>query len=295
MPKTNPLWFVEDLDGDLVADKKTLLDSVYGGRGLPEHSPNGLWRNIDNWHYNAKSTLRYKLENNQRLVVDSTEFRGQWGISHDDFGRLIYNYNWSQLHGDLVPPNYFSRNSNHITTSGIDHGLTIDRRVYPIRPTPAVNRGYIPGTLNEENKLLEFTSACAPLIYRGDLLPATFYGNAFVCEPAGNLIKRNIVKSNGPIISAHDPTPGTEFLASTDERFRPVYLANGPEGALYIADMYRGINQHGAYMTPYLEEQIRKRRLETPIHLGRIWRIVPEGYNYQSPPTPFFGPYQHPG
>lgn len=280
-----PLWFVQDLDGDLVADQKTLLDSVYGGRGLPEHAPNGLWRNIDNWYYNAKSVLRYKFGSDHQLITDSTEFRGQWGISHDDAGRLYYNYNWSQLHGDLVPPNYFSRNPNHEATSGIDHGLTIDRRVYPIRPTPAVNRGYIPGTLNEEGKLQEFTSACAPLVYRGDLLPGEYKGNAFVCEPAGNLIKRNIVQASGPILSAHDPNPGTEFLASTDERFRPVYLADGPDGALYVADMYRGINQHGAYMTPYLKEKILKRKLETPIHKGRIWRIVPEGSAYQPSTT----------
>lgn len=273
--ENKPLWFVEDLDGDLVADRRTLLDSLYGGRGLPEHSPNGLWRNLDNWYYNAKSVLRYKFGADRRLIADSTEFRGQWGISHDDAGRLFYNYNWSQLHADLVPANYFSRNPNHVPTSGIDHGLTIDRRVYPIRSNPAVNRGYIPGTLDEAGKLLEFTSACAPLVYRGDALPADYRGNAFVCEPAGNLIKRNVVTADGPVLSAHDPHPGTEFLASTDERFRPVWLADGPDGALYIADMYRGINQHGAYMTDYLKEQIRERGLEQPIHKGRIWRVVP--------------------
>lgn len=280
-----PLWLVKDLDGDLVADHKILLDSTYGGQGLPEHSPNGLWRNIDNWYYNAKSVLRYKFGTDEQLITDTTEFRGQWGISHDDAGRLFYNYNWSQLHADLIPPNYFSRNPNHIATTGIDHGLTLDRRVYPVRPNPAVNRGYIPGTLDEEGKLQEFTSACAPLVYRGDLLPKEYYGNAFVCEPAGNLIKRNVVRGNAGVLSAYDPNPGVEFLASTDERFRPVYLANGPDGALYIADMYRGINQHGAYMTPYLKEQTLKRKLESPINKGRIWRISPKGWDYKvSPP-----------
>ena len=279
-----PLWFVEDLDGDLVADKKTLLDSIYGGSGLPEHSPNGLWRNIDNWYYNAKSVLRYKFGPDHQLITDSTEFRGQWGISHDDVGRLYYNYNWSQLHADLIPANYFSRNPNHVPTSGIDHGLTIDRRIYPIRPNPAVNRGYIPGTLDEEGKLQEFTSACAPLVYRGDLLPSAYKSNAFVCEPTGNIIKRNVVQTSGPTLSAYDPNPGKEFLASTDERFRPVYLANGPDGALYVADMYRGINQHGAYMTPYLKEQTILRKLESPIHKGRIWRISPKDSKYEAVP-----------
>ena len=276
------LWLTNDLDGDLQADTKTLLDSAYAGGPSPEHSGNGLWRNIDNWYYNARSRFRYHLIEG-KWQRDSTEFRGQWGISHDDEGRLYYNYNWSQLHADLVPPNYLSRNKNHTPTTGIDHGLTIDRRIYPIRPNPAVNRGYIPGTLDKEGRLLEFTAACSPLFYRGTALPKEYYGNVFVCEPSGNLIKRNIVEEKGFLLTAHDPTPGKEFLASTDERFRPVYLATGPDGALYVADMYRGLVQHGTYVTPYLREQTIKRKLVQPINRGRIWRIVPENWKPSRP------------
>ena len=276
------LWLAEDIDGDLQADTKTLIDPDYAGNAMPEHSGNGLWRGVDNWYYNAKSRLRYRLVDGE-WRRDSTEFRGQWGISHDDKGRLFYNYNWSQLHADLVPPNYLYRNKNHIPTTGIDHGLTIDRRVYPIRSNPAVNRGYIPGTLDENERLLEFTAACAPLVFRGQALPEAYYGNAFVCEPSGNLIKRNIVQENGFVLSAYDPHPGTEFLASTDERFRPVNLATGPDGALYVADMYRGLIQHGAYVTPYLREQTLSRKLVQPIHMGRIWRIVPEDWTPTKP------------
>ncbi|MGB3584928.1 MAG: dehydrogenase, partial [Tunicatimonas sp.] len=146
--ENNSLWMTEDLDGDLQADTKTLVDSDYAANGLPEHSDNGLWRSVDNWYYNAKSRFRYKLVDGE-WQRDSTEFRGQWGLSHDNEGRLYYNYNWSQLHADLVPPNYLSRNKHHTPTSGIDEGLTLDRRIYPIRDNPAVNRGYIPGTLDE--------------------------------------------------------------------------------------------------------------------------------------------------
>ena len=151
--------------------------------------------------------------------------------------------------------------------------------MYPIRPTPAVNRGYIPGILDEEKKLKEFTAACSPLVYRGDALPSKFYGNVFVCEPSGNLIKRNVLTSEGLHLSAHDPHPGKEFLASTDERFRPVHLTQGPDGALYVVDMYRGLIQHKAYVTPYLTEQTLSRKLVQPIHRGRIWRIVPEDWS----------------
>ena len=273
--EAQPLWYVEDQDGDLVPDSRTLIDADYGAGGLPEHAPNGLWRGMDNWLYNAKSRFRYK-KIGSTWVKDSTEFRGQWGMSHDDRGRLFYNYNWSQLHADLVPPNLLSSNPHHNPTSGIDHGLTTDMRIFPMRPTPAVNRGYTPGSLDDEGKLREFTSASSPLVYRGSALPSSFYGNVFVCESAANLIKRNIVEEDGLLLTSRFAYPGSEFLASTDERFRPVNLTTGPDGALYVADMYRGIIQHGAYMTPYLREQILSRGLDEGIHYGRIWRIVPE-------------------
>lgn len=274
--ENSALWVTQDKDGDLKADSKVLLDSTYAASGNPEHSDNGLLRNVDNWYYNAKSRLRYQYRDGE-WTRDSTEFRGQWGISHDDKGRLFYNYNWSQLHADLVPPDYFSRNPNHSPSTGIDHGVTLERSVYPIRSTPAVNRGYIPGVLSKDQRLLEFTAACSPFIYRSTLFPEDFFGNAFVAEPAGNLVKRNVLSQKGNIIEGKDPHPGREFLASTDERFRPSSFATGPDGALYIADMYRGLIQHGEYLTPYLMEQTAGRGLLMPIHLGRIWRIIPKG------------------
>lgn len=281
--ESGALWLTKDQNGDLKADSKTLVDKDYAASGLPEHAPNGLWRGMDNWYYNAKAKFRYRFRTDGTWQKDSTEFRGQWGISHDDKGRLIYNYNWSQLHGDLVPPNSLSRNKHHAPSSGIDHGLTIDRRIYPVRSTPAVNRGYIPGTLDKNGRIQEFTAACSPFVYRGTALPAEFQGNIFVCEPAGNLVKRNVVTEEGPILTARDPHPGREFLASTDERFRPVSIATGPDGSLYVADMYRGIIQHGAYMTPYLKEQTLARNLVQPVNRGRIWRIVPQNGKVNTP------------
>lgn len=274
------LWFVSDTNGDGRADKKELVDKDYAGSKMPEHSGNGLLRGMDNWYYNAKSRFRYALRDG-RWIRDSTEFRGQWGISQDNAGRLYYNYNWSQLHADLVPPNYVYRNRHHVPTSGIDYGVTKDRRVYPIRDNPAVNRGYIPGTLSASGRLLEFTAACSPYYYRNHALPAQYHHNVFVCEPSGNLIKRNVVRHDGNFVGAVDPNPGREFMASTDERFRPVFITSGPDGALYVADMYRGLIQHGAYVTPYLREQTISRKLAKPVHCGRIWRIVSADHKFE--------------
>jgi hypothetical protein len=273
-----PLSFFQDTNNDGKADKITLVDSLYGGGGLPEHSANGLLLGLDNWLYNAKSKYRYKRVGDT-WIKEATEFRGQWGIAKDDFGKLYYNYNWSQLHADLVPPNYLGRNPNHESSTGIDFGLPVEKQIYPIRPTPAVNRGYIPGVLDENGRLSEFTSACAPFVSRDKLFYLDdFYGNVLVCEPAGNLVKRNRVSENGIYLDAEIPEVTKEFIASTDERFRPVSITSGPDGAIYLVDMYRGISQHGAYMTEYLREQTLSRKLDKHIHMGRIWKITPKGF-----------------
>ena len=268
------LWFVENVDDR--PGQKVLVDSAYAVGGNPEHQPNGLLRGMDNWYYNAKSKFRYKHQDGQWLK-EETEFRGQWGISTDNYGRLYYNTNSNQLRGDLVPPNTLNRNPDFEQEMGVNVEIAKSQRVYPIRPTPGINRGYKEEMLDETNRLLRFTAACSPLIYRGDRFPDDFQGNAFVCEPAGNLIKRNVLTDNGPYTTARDAYDEKEFLASTDERFRPVSLSNGPDGNLYVVDMYRGVIQHETFITDYLRNQIRTRELEKPIGLGRIYRIVYEG------------------
>jgi glucose/arabinose dehydrogenase/mono/diheme cytochrome c family protein len=267
------LWFAEDTDGDGRADKTTLVEPDYAVRGNIEHQPNGLMRALDNWIYNAKSQNRYRFIDGQ-WAKQRTEFRGQWGITQDNYGRLFYNVNDSQLRGDVTPPGYIGRNANYKCANGLNLAIATNQHVFPIRMNTGVNRGYRTDVLDAAGRLREFTAACAPVIYRGDNFPVEFQGNAFVCEPGANLIKRNIVFDQGLAISSQFAYPDHEFLASTDERFRPVNAFNSPDGALYIVDMYRGILQHRAYMTTHLRNEILSRGLDRPINLGRIYRIV---------------------
>lgn len=270
------LWFGRDTDGDGRADLRELVDADYATAGNVEHQPNGLLPALDNWIYNAKSSWRYRWVAG-RWVKDKTEFRGQWGLSQDNYGRLYYNVNFSQLHADLAPPNYFSRNPRYQTMTGLNLAIATDQRLFPLRLNTGVNRAYRPGILDERGRLREFTSASAPLVYRGDQFPAAFVGNVFVCDPAANLVKRNLVFDEGLRLRAEPAYADREFLAATDERFRPVNLAPGPDGALYVVDMYRGIIQHRQFMTTHLRREILSRRLDQGIHFGRIYRVVPEG------------------
>ena len=96
----------------------------------------------------------------------------------------------------------------------------------------------------------------------------------FVAEPAANLVSRIVIEDDGRGLRARKAYEKGEFLASTDERFRPVWLSNAPDGTLYIVDMYRGVIQQRADITEYLRDHIVTRKLEQPNGLGRIYRVV---------------------
>lgn len=267
------LWYYDIKDGKPV--NKVLVDAKYAVDGNVEHQPNGLLRAMDNWIYNAKSSKRYRKINREWIIQD-THFRGQWGITQDDYGRLYYNDNSTNLVGDYFSPGFGATNKNQRDVNGYTERTIGDNRVYPIRPTPGVNRGYSKGILDDSLRLTNFTAACGPVIYRGDLFGDAYQFNAFVAEPSANLIKRNMLTQSGFVVKGTQAYKGKEFLASLDERFRPVSLYNGPDGALYVLDMYRGIIQHKTYVTPYLTEQFKRRDLSAPLNCGRIYKIVPK-------------------
>ena len=277
------LWFCRDTNGDGKADEKIEVATDFGVRvdparpqlANPERAPNAMLWGHDNWLYVGAYTARFKFKDG-RWQRGLSNFRGQWGLSQDDYGHLFHNSNSDQMRADVIPSSYLNRNPNLGRTTGLNWKVAKEQLVWPIRVNPGINRGYRPEMLREF-KLKEFTAACSPYIYRSDLFPGDAYGNAFVCEPAGNLIKRNVVKSEGGTLVATPYYDQTEFLASTDERFRPVSLLTGPDGALYVIDLYRGIIQHRISLTTYLREQIVKRGLDKPLALGRVWRIAPEG------------------
>ncbi|SDS00796.1 PVC-type heme-binding CxxCH protein [Opitutus sp. GAS368] len=269
------LWFCRDTNGDGVADEKTEVFSDYGGTSNPEHTANGLMWGLDNWIYNANHTQRFRYLGNGKFASESTLARGQWGLSQDDTGRIFHNSNSDPLRADLVPTAYLRRNPFLTNAAGGNVQLApADLPIWPGRVTPGVNRGY--KSLNAEGKITAVTAACGPLVYRSGLFPAEFYNNAFFVEPAGNLVKRMILTEADGTITARNAYEGSEFITSTDERFRPVNTANGPDGALYIVDMYRGIIQHRIYMTTFLRKQVEERGLADGIGMGRIYRIMPE-------------------
>ncbi|MBI4622182.1 MAG: c-type cytochrome [Verrucomicrobia bacterium] len=274
------LAFWRDADGDGKADQKTLVAGDYGVRvdpkrpelANPERAPNSLLWAYDNWIYSTAYTKKFRFAKGQWETA-ATSFRGQWGLGQDDHGRLYYGSNSDQLRVDVIPSEYLQRNPNYPRLAGTNVNTAADQLVWPARVNPGINRGYRPEMLRG-GRLKAFTAACGPWIYRGDLLPE-FNGNAFVAEPSANLVRRSVLTGENGTVRGRNAYDRREFIASTDERFRPVGFSTGPDGALYIVDFYRGVIEHRISLTSYLRKQSEERGLVHPQHLGRIYRVVP--------------------
>lgn len=270
------LILARDRDGDGVADESSVVANDYGSRrNHIEDAPNGLLWGHDNWLYNAAYTARLRPKAGAWLR-EPMPFFGQWGISQDDRGRLFFNRNSDQLRMNLFPAHYSAIAERPI--AGVNQQATTSQTIWPTHPNPGANRSYRPGSLRPDGSLIAFTSAAAPVIYRGTNFPERYHGNAFVPEPIGNLIKRNVIAETDSQLIALEGYTRSEFLTTTDERFRPVALANGPDGNLYVVDMYRGIINGFPWITTYAREQFLERGLHRPAYgMGRIYRISYDG------------------
>ncbi|MDB6132376.1 MAG: dehydrogenase [Verrucomicrobiales bacterium] len=281
------LIFFHDADDDGVAESREVIAGDFGTKGgQPEHMANSLTYCQDNWLWAAGHGRRLRWRDGA-FISESTRGGGQWGLAQDDWGRRYFNYNSDFLRMDLLPPSAFARNPNLAGGTALNWQVMKDQHCWNPLSTPGVNRGYEEGTvrsdgtksegqLREDGTLTTCTATCGPVIYRGGLFGPDFQGNAFIPEPSGNLVKRVILRESGGVVTAQNAYEKAEFLTSSDERFRPVNACNGPDGGLYLVDMARGVIQHKFFLTHYLVANIEARKLEQPVNLGRIWRIVPE-------------------
>jgi glucose/arabinose dehydrogenase len=275
------IWFCEDTDGDLRCDKRTEVGKL-GVAGNPQHTGNGLRYGIDNWLHNADATTRHRWIDG-KLVEEPVAHSGQFGVSFDESGRFFTSHESSALHADLISGEYLPRNRNLAALAvrggrgfaGIDTNVAAGaQQVYPIRVTPGITLGAM--ELRDDGRLRTYTIVSGTCFYDGDQFGDEARDNIFVPEAGGNLVGRlKLTPGIRPKAVRFYPDE-QEFLASTDERFRPVNARVGPDGALYLADLYRGIIEHVIFMVPWISDQVRDRKLDKGQNQGRIYRIVRE-------------------
>lgn len=284
------ILYLKDTDGDGRADEREILYEGFSAKNpqLRVSHPN---LGLDNWVYVANGLLGGRVKRHGRddappVNISGRDFRfdlvrdryeavsgmGQYGNTFDDWGRRFVCYNRVHLRHVVLPNRYLARNP-YLAVSSVLEDISelalgpfeAGGQIYPL------SRNWTTSNLHAGR----FTAACGVTIYRGDLLPAEHRGAAFTCEPTGNLVHEEILHPYGATFRSRPARAKVEFLATTDDWFRPVSLAHGPDGALYIVDMYRAVIEHPEWMPPELRG---RPDLNLGKDRGRIWRIVPEGH-----------------
>lgn len=272
------MWSYRDTDGDNVADEKILLlkDDKRDNANLEHQSASMIW-SIDNWLYLTRNSLRYRFTHN-KIETDTLMDApfGQWGLTQDEVGQLFYSNA-----GGEKPAIAYQQHAYYGNLEMEGRWEEGFEKVWPIIGTPDVQGGL--KRLREDGTLNHFTASCGQSIFLGDKLPA--YGDLFIPEPVGRLVRRaKVTNVNGKKVlsNAYDET---EFLASTDANFRPVDTKTGPDGCLYVVDMYRGIIQEGNWVRKgsFLRPVVARKGLDKNIGKGRIYRIV---HNEMKPSKP---------
>lgn len=280
------LWFIRDTNGDGRGDTKERLSSEYETPRSPQSGPSALLRGMDNWIHSSHFP-------SIRRVDGEWSFRpfeplGQWELTIDDWGRLYSSSNSWPLHLHLVPHGYGERHPRFSPGEGLNVRIAPNGPVWPAHPT-GVNRGYRTGEVTREDGTLKIGAGISStVIYRGTQFGEEWRGDAFTPVAGGNLVKWIGIDSDPAEIDleVRFGPDESEFLTSTDERFRPVNIMNAPDGTLYLIDMYRGLFDFVLWVTDYLGTYSLERGLEEPTGtFGRIYRIVREDrpVDYRTP------------
>ncbi len=309
------ILYFEDTDGDGKADRRRVLYTGFNLANI-QQLVNSLQWGLDNWVYGVAGSdggtirspekpdmppltlrargIRFHPETPGSL--EATSGGGQYGLAPDDWQHWFTATNSQHLRQIVLPDHYLHRNPalavNAVTLDIPDHGAAC--KVHRISSFEAwrVERttrrkegkgGYDPRNFPATELVPGgyITSACSPVVYAADSFPQAYRGNVFVCDPANNLIHRDVLVDHGATFLAKraGDEQDCEFLASTDNWFRPVHLTLGPDGALYVLDFYREVIE-----TPLsLPEDIKKKLNLESRSRGRIWRIRGADHPYRRP------------
>lgn len=291
------ILFLKDTDGDNVADVR----EVWFNGFTPAHPQMQIgcprW-GLDNWIYltYAPGNVRCRragFETEEPVKMPRQDMRfdpltmrfepvtglGQFGNTINNDGVRFFSTNRNPIMMEMIPQWATTLNPN----------VSIRKRHADVGPSGGDTRVY-PLVEMKSNWLAHagtHTSACGVTAYRGDLWDKDFQNSVFVCEPIGHLVTRSIIKQQAdtPVLGARRARPNADFLASTDEWFRPSSLRTGPDGGLYLADMYRMWVEHPKFLPPEIAAKIDWRAGEDK---GRIYRIVPG--DHSKPRRPFVTP-----
>lgn len=303
--------YYKDTDGDGKADEEETLFSGFFENNS-EAQITSLTYGVDNWIYannnGQRSTVKYERRPERapvslagkdfRFRLDKDRFEaesgaGQFGLTTDDWGHRFFTQNTLHLQTAPIPDRYLNRHNRLPSNSSVANIYGTDLRAYPISTPPywrverseGRQRQYDAAGIDRTEHVWDhFTGASGGMMYKASLFPESYYGSIFTSEVALNLVHRDVIQTTqeGPFLAAKRAPDGQqkEFLASTDPWFRPVNATVGPDGALYVVDMYR---QHIETPVSIPDSLKADMDFQKGMERGRIYRIFPKGKRPEIP------------
>ena len=297
------ILYLEDTDGDGRADEREVLFTGFFENNSEAQITN-LRFSVDNWIYASNfgqagmitstrnpatpaldvkgGDFRFRMDTNQFEVAAGPT---QFGQGIDDWGNRFVTHNTTHISQLVIPWRYLHRHPYLPDPSMITNISDHDLRMYQRTPAPywraeRTRRRQIQydkaGAGRIEYAADHFTGSSGGTVYNGKLFPEQYYGNVFTGDVAGNLVHRDLLVPlpNSPTFVARRAADeaGREFLVTADSWFRPASFSVGPEGALYVVDMYR---QHIETPLSIPEDLKADMDFYNGAEMGRIYRISP--------------------
>ncbi len=316
---TPDVWYFKDTDGDGRADIRRKVFTGFRKYNVQAVMNNFQW-GLDHRIYAAGSSngglvhaMTKDGQTAKPIRLGRHDFRfdprteeleiisggARFGQTRDDWGnRFLCNIRNPVQHV-VLPERYLRRNPFLPVKSAIqDVAASGDAiavyQISPAEPWRVINARRLAANTATKSPFDStvpkgyVTSSSGVTIYRGAAYPEEYFGNAFIGEVAGNLVMRYRISPRGVSFAGTRAHEKAEFLASTDNWFRPVNFANAPDGTLHVLDMYRETIEHPWSMPDDLKALVD---LTSGRDRGRIYRLIPPRYRagFQPPPRPRLG------